>query len=119
MNNVKKRCNKIICGRMKRFMASAIIMPMMMCGFAGACAEEQPVFSDVSVHDPSIIRAEDGTFYIFGSHMAAAKSDDLMNWELISSDATNEGCTLFENVQEALEPALRYAKTKTFWAPDV
>ena len=51
-----------------------------------------PVFRDVSVHDPSVIRA-DGMYYIFGSHMAAAKSADLMNWTMISRDA-GSGCTL-------------------------
>lgn len=34
------------------------------------------VSSGVSVHDPSIVK-DNGTYYIFGSHMAAAKCDDL------------------------------------------
>lgn len=33
----------------------------------------------VSVHDPMIIK-EDGTYYLFGSHLAQAKSDDLIDW---------------------------------------
>lgn len=78
-----------------------------------------PVFKNVSVHDPSIILAEDGWFYIYGSHMAAAKSQDLMAWEMISTGPSNAECTLVENVQEALSEALTYAKTTTFWAPDV
>lgn len=77
-----------------------------------------PKYRDVSVHDPSIIRAEEGTYYIFGSHMAAAKSDDLITWRMISSNAES-GCKLVENVQEQMKEALRYAKTATFWAPDV
>ena len=36
------------------------------------------VSSGVAVHDPSIYE-EDGTYYIFGSHMSAAKSDDLLH----------------------------------------
>jgi arabinan endo-1,5-alpha-L-arabinosidase len=84
-----------------------------------AFAEETPSFRDVSVHDPSIIRAEDGTFYIYGSHMAAAKSTDLIAWDLISKDATNEGCTLFDDVQTELSEALAFSRTNTFWAPDV
>ena len=35
-------------------------------------------FADASVHDPAVIRV-DGTYYVFGSHLAAAKSTDLMN----------------------------------------
>lgn len=33
----------------------------------------------VSVHDPSIIKV-DGRYYIFGSHMSTAVSDDLRSW---------------------------------------
>lgn len=74
---------------------------------------------NVAVHDPSIIKADDGYYYIFGSHMAAAKSADLIDWTLISKDATNTGCTLVENVQEQMAESLAYSKTTTFWAPDV
>ena len=94
----------------------------LLCLVCGAMAENKewpiPKFKDVSVHDPSIIRAEDGTYYIFGSHMAAAKSTDLIQWKMISRDA-GSGCTLVENVQEQMKEALSYAKTTTFWAPDV
>ena len=41
------------------------------------------VSSGVAVHDPSIYE-EDGTYYIFGSHMSAAKSEDLLHWESIA-----------------------------------
>ena len=98
------------------------MMFALLCLVCGAMAENKewpiPKFKDVSVHDPSIIRAEDGTYYIFGSHMAAAKSTDLIQWKMISRDA-GSGCTLVENVQEQMKEALSYAKTTTFWAPDV
>ena len=45
-------------------------------------------FQDIGVHDPSVIKAVvDGveTYYIYGSHLAAAKSTDLINWEYISN----------------------------------
>ena len=44
-------------------------------------------FKNVSVHDPSIVK-DNGSYYIFGSHLAAAKSQDLMNWSLIGSGVT-------------------------------
>ncbi len=99
------------------FLISAIIA-------LGACAcpaeekAEAVRHAEVSVHDPSVIRAEDGKFYIFGSHMAAAVSDDLIDWKSISRDA-HAGCTLVENVQEQMKEALTWAQTDTFWAPDV
>lgn len=74
---------------------------------------------NVAVHDPSIIKADDGYYYIFGSHMTAARSADLIDWTLISKDATNGGCTLVENVQEQMAESLAYSQTTTFWAPDV
>ncbi|WP_404341784.1 LamG-like jellyroll fold domain-containing protein [Pseudoalteromonas mariniglutinosa] len=44
--------------------------------------------SRVAVHDPSVIKTDD-TYYIFGSHLAAAKSSDLLHWEMISSLSAN------------------------------
>ena len=85
-------------------------------------AEEMPAIPkfrhNASVHDPSILKADDGYYYIFGSHMAAARSLDLMDWEMISTNA-QAGCTLVENVQEQMKEALTYSRTNTFWAPDV
>ena len=96
-----------------------IIAMSLAAGTAEKNAERPvPQFRDVSVHDPSVIRAEDGMYYIFGSHMAAARSEDLIAWEMISRDAS-AGCTLVENVQEQMKEALTYAQTTTFWAPDV
>ena len=96
----------------------ALMLTLSCC----ALAEEQPDIpkfrKNAVVHDPSVIKAEDGYFYIFGSHMAAARSLDLIDWEMISTDA-QAGCTLVENVQEQMKEALTYSRTKTFWAPDV
>src|SRR5882672_4532448 len=41
--------------------------------------------NDLAVHDPSVIRADDGTYYVFGTHLAAARSTDLMNWQYIAN----------------------------------
>lgn len=38
-----------------------------------------PTFTEASVHDPSVIQA-DGMYYVFGSHLASAKTSDLLNW---------------------------------------
>ena len=37
-----------------------------------------------AVHDPSIIAA-DGAYYIFGSHMAAARSENLRSWTVVAT----------------------------------
>lgn len=33
------------------------------------------------IHDPSIVKSNDGGYYIVGSHIAMAKSDDMINWQ--------------------------------------
>ena len=46
----------------------------------------------ISVHDPSVVDAGDGTYYIFGSHQAWAKTTDLYNWNSVQvnwGDGTN------------------------------
>ena len=55
-------------------------------------------YNDIGVHDPSIVKV-DGTYYVFGSHMAAAKSTDLMGWEYISNSVSDT--PLFNTYQMA------------------
>ena len=103
-------------------MRKLLVCLLMMLGVC-ACAAAQdapalPKFKNASVHDPSVILADDGYFYIYGSHMAAARSQDLMNWEMISRNA-EKGCKLFDDVQTELQEALFWARTATFWASDV
>lgn len=74
-------------------------------------------FSEVTVHDPSVIKV-DGTWYVFGSHLAGAKTDDLMNWTLIDSDVKTDNL-IIPNPKEELKEAFEWAKTETMWAPDV
>ena len=104
----------------KRLAAFLMALMLTLSLSPAACAEEAdiPKAKHATVHDPSIIKAEDGYYYIYGSHMAAARSLDLIAWEMISWDA-NYRCTLVENVQEEMKEALKYARTTTFWAPDV
>ncbi|HNY28741.1 MAG TPA: hypothetical protein PKH31_15315, partial [Candidatus Sumerlaeota bacterium] len=40
---------------------------------------QAPSFSEVAVHDPSVIR-DGSTYWVFGTHLTAGKSDDLMHW---------------------------------------
>ncbi|MFN7252316.1 MAG: glycoside hydrolase family 43 protein [Anaerobacillus sp.] len=77
----------------------------------------QPEFTDASVHDPSVIRVND-TFYVFGSHLASAKTTDLMNWQQIST-SVNESNPLIPNVFEELKETFEWAQSNTLWAPDV
>lgn len=50
----------------------------------------------VSIHDPSLEKF-DGTYYLFGSHMTGAWSDDLQTWTYIGNDYSEDN-PLFENL---------------------
>ena len=104
---------------MRSILKPMLVLLLTLCLAVPALAEAaEPKYHNVSVHDPSIILADDGYYYIYGSHMQAAKSRDLMDWKLFSRDA-EAGCRLVDNVREEMGEALTYAKTATFWAPDV
>lgn len=87
----------------------------------------------VSVHDPSIFKAEDGTYYVWGSHIEAAKSKDLQNWTCFTNGYTASGNVVFGDLSQNLKKAFDWAGenledcdiTKpnssgfAVWAPDV
>lgn len=82
---------------------------------------ENEDYRRVSVHDPSIVKdPKTGTYYVFGSHRAFAKSKDLLHWETFQ----NNVCTDFN---ELFKEPWAYAKAATpkgnlsgyMWAPDV
>ena len=81
----------------------------------------------VSVHDPSIVwEPVSQTYYIFGSHRAAAKTTDLMSWTeftapwatATSSNASNSDA-LAEAVKWSKRGSNTYSVDGNMWAPDV
>lgn len=76
-----------------------------------------------SVHDPSIVVGEDGKYYIFGSHMEVAESDNLHNWKSIFT-GVNSSNKLFDGLFEPDFTAFSYVGKNleggySVWAPDV
>lgn len=80
-----------------------------------------------SVHDPSVIKV-DGKYYIFGSHMSTAVSEDLRTWTSIGDGYKVKDPIYYELM--ANEDAFAYAGSKKsviptddrgwhVWAPDV
>jgi len=76
-----------------------------------------PIFKEAHVHDPSVIKVDDD-YYVFGSHLAVAKTKDFMIWEQIATNAQGEH-PIFDKPQEKFKETLAWAETKTFWAPDM
>lgn len=80
-------------------------------------AATPPTFTEVTVHDPSIVR--DGSkYYVFGSHLASASSKDLLHWTQLSTSAAKGNALVPDPAAEFAE-TLSWAQTTTFWAPDV
>lgn len=77
----------------------------------------KPEFKNVGVHDPSIVIADD-TYYVFGSHLASAKSTDLIQWNQMTTEVSSDN-PLFEDVFQELEEVFDWAESDTLWAADV
>jgi len=82
----------------------------------------------VSVHDPSVIKdPATGTYYVFGSHIDAAKSTDLQNWKLFTNGYAKTNNVEFGTLSQNLKKAFDWAGEDlgdcvggfAVWAPDV
>lgn len=88
--------------------------------------KHSPTFTNVSVHDPSIIK-KDSTYYVFGSHIEAAKSTDLMNWTTFTNGYKTPDNVIYGNLSENLAGSFKWAGENdsdskggfSVWAPDV
>ena len=84
--------------------------------------------SRVSVHDPSVVKDEQtGKYYIFGSHIEAAKSDDLQSWTSFANGYARQNNKIFGDLSGNLKKAFAWAGEDlgdcaggfAVWAPDV
>ncbi len=82
---------------------------------------ENKDYKRVSVHDPSIVKdPETGMYYVFGSHLAWAKSEDLVTWTAFKNNINTDFNKLFGDIWK------NYCTTSensnlggNMWAPDV
>ena len=84
----------------------AILAALLVLALPAQAAQVK--FKTVSVHDPSVMRGEDGRWYIYGSHMQAAWSDDLQDWKMFSK---LDKCALQPNYAKEFAEALKWADT--------
>lgn len=104
---------------MKKILCLIISVLMVLSALTPLSAAAKDGYQNNSVqhagiHDPSVMKAEDGKYYIVGSHLAMSKSDNLIDWNDMgfSMDGNNyltpaEG-TWKDTLQEPLEWCLRY-----------
>ncbi len=110
---------------MKRLISAmtALLLGVSMMPTVPATAE----YSRVSVHDPSIVKLQDGSYYLIGSHLGAARSDDLMNWTpAANSDRGSTATTFFQDIYTDLAVPEKWSNTTdgydlagNMWAPDI
>lgn len=87
-------------------------------GQAKSSAPEIPSFSDVSVHDPSVIKAGE-RFYVYGSHGASAWTEDLRHWTQVAFDVSTGNPPHFDTFQSELSELIDWTQATTLWAADV
>lgn len=95
----------------------APIMSLALAAQAQMISPTVPNFVNASVHDPSVIKVG-SEYYVFGSHLAAAKSADLLKWYSIA-DGVSATNPLFNNVLTELAETFSWAESSTLWAADV
>ena len=88
---------------------------------------EKRYIREVGVHDPSIIKDTDGSYYVFGTHITTAKSNNLIDWDYTARGYKREGNVHFGNLSENLKGSFKWAGEDdsdckggfAVWAPDV
>ena len=113
---------------MKRLFALIIttVMFLSIVSSANAGGTYREDIKEITVHDPSVIRDSDGTYYVFGSQIATAKSTDLINWEYVAKEYEMPH-PHFGNFPETLAESFKWAGendadalgTYHVWAPCV
>lgn len=109
---------------------SAFLSVCVIAGSAFTSAISQTASADyarVSVHDPSIVKLEEGGYYIIGSHLGAARSNDLQNWySAANSNLGSTRTTFFNNIYTDLAIPEKWSNTTSgynlagnMWAPDI
>ena len=100
-----KQIRKLIAAAASAVLWCSAVMPVLPTVQAVDYAAKK---SRVSVHDPSIIKdPASGTYYVFGSHIDAAKSTDLQNWSVFTNGYATTNNKLFGTLSDNLKRRLR------------
>ncbi|MBQ7739622.1 MAG: glycoside hydrolase family 43 protein [Eubacterium sp.] len=75
----------------------------------------------IVIHDPSIVKSEEGKYYCVGSHLAMGKSDDLINWQDLGHSIEGNNYLTFaggswkDTLAEPLDWCMRYQQAEVFY----
>ncbi|KFF31562.1 endo-1,5-alpha-L-arabinosidase [Bifidobacterium bombi DSM 19703] len=105
--------------------AALLVVLLAVGGFVAKDTIESALQGDklthsrVSSHDPSVVKAN-GKYYIFGTHRAFAKSDDLQHWSYFSNNLTQDYETLLGPIWNAWPKQPSNPDVRgNMWAPEV
>ena len=112
-----------------RLLAAALALALAVTGLSvrlPAKPASAAAGTRVSVHDPSVVKAG-STYYVFGSHIEAAKSSNLRDWTRFSNGYATTNNVIFGNLSQNLAKAFAWAGEDlgdceggfAVWAPDV
>lgn len=122
--------------KMKRMIAGCIAAVMLTGSvLLTGCGEAKVAEVDVetlekgsantggSLHDPFIIKGDDGIYYCYGSHMTAATSEDLFKWKSWANGVTKNN-RIYDNLLVEPFDAFSYVGKGeqgdySVWAPSV
>ncbi len=111
--------------KIKAFLAGCMIAgSVIISAFTGTVNAD---YARASVHDPSIVKLDDGSYYIVGSHLGAARSNDMQNWaSAANSHLGSTNTTFFKNIYTDLAIPEKWSNTTSgydlagnMWAPDI
>ncbi len=119
-------------GNLKRFLSVflflLLVIPSSTLGYEKESNTEPLEFRNASVHDPSIIKdPKTGTYYVYGSHIDAAKSTDLINWDNFTNGYTTPNNAVYGDLSANLKESFQWAGENdsdsrggfAVWAPDI
>ncbi len=117
--------------KLKKIMSTVLAGVMLfgagLSGIASTEYVEAAPKARVSVHDPSVFKDKSGTYYVFGSHIEAARTRDLQNWTRFTNGYATTNNKIFGNLSSNLKKAFAWAGENledcvggfAVWAPDV
>ena len=123
-NIINKNLPEVIAMKIKKLISAVLSCCLMLSALCGTGASASG--DRVSVHDPSVVKAN-GTYYVFGSHIEAARSSDLISWRRFSNGYAAANNVVFGNLSQNLKKAFAWAGEDledceggfAVWAPDV
>lgn len=106
--------------RFKFLLAAVAGNLLSLSVFAAPTLSTAPIYRNVGVHDPSVIKLTDGSYYIFGSHLAAAKTTDLKAWTGVAQAPSVSVSPLFNTYETEAAEGIEWTRGEVgSWAADV